>query len=63
MEQEHRQTAYERIGGVQPLHRLVQRFYDLMDTEPAFAVLRASHGSDLDRARQRLVFSDRRLDA
>lgn len=47
-------TAYEWIGGEKQVQKLVDRFYDLMDLEPAYAVLRASHGSDLDNARKRL---------
>jgi hemoglobin len=54
MSQEHLQTVYERLGGQAPLHRLVQRFYDLMEMEPAYQVLRSRHGSDLETARQRL---------
>jgi truncated hemoglobin YjbI len=32
------------------------RFYDLMDLEPGYAELRASHGSTLDDARQKLFW-------
>ena len=35
---------------------MVERFYDLMDLEPAYAALRAVHGSDLSNARQRLFW-------
>ncbi|HET6786492.1 MAG TPA: group II truncated hemoglobin, partial [Aquabacterium sp.] len=35
---------------------LVDRFYDLMDLEPAYAELRAAHGSTLDEARNKLYW-------
>jgi hemoglobin len=47
-------TAYDWVGGEEQVQKLVDRFYDLMDLEPAYAVLRASHGADLDNARRRL---------
>ncbi|RYF79509.1 MAG: globin [Comamonadaceae bacterium] len=49
-------TPYEWIGGESKVHALVERFYDLMDLEPAYAVLRAAHGPTLDNARQRLFW-------
>ena len=49
-------SAYEWIGGEARIRTLVDRFYDLMDLEPAYAVLRASHGSTLDDARQKLFW-------
>lgn len=33
---------------------MVERFYDLMELEPGYAALRATHGSDLTQARHRL---------
>src|SRR5574343_1233903 len=47
-------SAFEWIGGELQVHALVERFYDLMDLEPAYAALRASHGSDLGSARDKL---------
>ena len=47
-------TPYAMLGGEDVVRALAQRFYDLMDLEPAYEALRASHGSDLDRARERL---------
>ena len=44
------------MGGEEPIHALVDRFYDLMDLEPAYAELRATHGSTLDEARQKLFW-------
>lgn len=49
-------TPFEWIGGEEKVKALVERFYDLMDLEPKYAALRASHGSDLERARQNLFW-------
>jgi hemoglobin len=41
-----------------PCEALVDRFYDLMDLEPAYRELRAAHGTTLDeRARQAVLVS------
>ena len=49
-------TPFERMGGEPGVRALVDRFYDLMDLEPAFARLRAVHGSTLDGARDKLYW-------
>lgn len=49
-------TAYEWIGGEAAVQALVTRFYDLMDLEPAYRELRASHGPTLDNAREKLFW-------
>lgn len=49
------QTPFELIGGAQPVRRLVERFYDLMEREPAFAALRAMHAADLAPMRDSLA--------
>ncbi|MDD2918265.1 group II truncated hemoglobin [Rhodoferax sp.] len=49
-------TPFEWIGGEEPVHALVERFYDLMDLEPGYAELRVVHGSLLDDARQKLFW-------
>ena len=49
-------TPFEWIGGEEKVKQLVDRFYDLMDLEPAYAQLRAAHGTDLVRARQNLFW-------
>ena len=47
-------SPFERIGGEERVNTLVERFYDLMELEPAYAELRAVHGNTLDDARQKL---------
>jgi len=49
-------TPFEWIGGEERVKALVERFYDLMDLEPAYAELRAAHGSDLTSARDKLFW-------
>lgn len=50
------ETPFEWIGGEARVKALVERFYDLMDLEPAYAELRAAHGSDLAVARDKLFW-------
>jgi len=50
------ETPFEWIGGEVRVRALVDRFYDLMDLEPGYRVLRASHGSTLDGARDKLFW-------
>jgi hemoglobin len=45
---------YAAIGGDPAVRRLVDRFYDVMDTDPAAARLRAMHAADLGPMRERL---------
>ncbi|MFE8643871.1 group II truncated hemoglobin [Sphingomonas sp. NCPPB 2930] len=49
-------TPFEWIGGEDRVHALVERFYDLMDLEPAYTELRAAHGPGLAHARERLFW-------
>ena len=49
-------TPFEVVGGEEKVRELVDRFYDLMDLEPAYAELRRAHGTDLVRARQNLFW-------
>ena len=48
------QTLYEVIGGESRVREMVDRFYDLMELEPEFALLRAAHPPTLANARERL---------
>ena len=47
-------TPYELVGGEAAVRQLVDRFYDLMDLEPAYAGLRALHPDTLDGSRDKL---------
>ena len=49
-------TPYEWIGGDAKVRALVDRFYDLMDLEPAYAELRAVHPSTLEGSRDKLYW-------
>jgi len=49
-----KQTPYELLGGDLAVRGLVDRFYDLMDTEPGFAGIRKLHQADLSAAREKL---------
>ncbi|MBI5279090.1 MAG: group II truncated hemoglobin [Burkholderiales bacterium] len=49
-------TPFEWFGGEAKVREAVDRFYDLMDLEPQYAQLRAAHGSDLTRARDKLYW-------
>lgn len=43
-------TAYELLGGEAGVRRLVERFYAVMDREPALEVIRRMHPPMLDRS-------------
>jgi len=47
-------TPYELIGGEAVVRRLADRFYELMDTDPSAARIRAMHAEDLAPIRQLL---------
>src|SRR5579871_2654274 len=47
-------TPYELIGGEAAVRRLADRFYEIMDTDPAAARIRAMHADDLIPIRQLL---------
>jgi hemoglobin len=49
-------TIYEMIGGDAKVRELVDRFYDLMDIEPAYAGIRAMHPTTLDGSRDKLYW-------
>lgn len=48
------QTPYQLIGGEPMVRRIVDRFYDIMDTAPEAAGIRAMHAADLSPMRDRL---------
>lgn len=47
-------STYQRLGGEQTVHRLVDRFYDLMDSLPEATIIRALHPQDLAGSRDKL---------
>jgi len=49
-------TPFERLGGEAGVRTLVERFYDLMDLEPAYAGMRALHPATLEGSRDNLYW-------
>ena len=47
-------TPYELLGGDAGVRRLVDRFYDLMDSAPEAATIRALHARSLKASRDKL---------
>jgi hemoglobin len=47
-------TFFELLGGVETVRQLVEHFYDIMDSDPKAAGIRALHKSDLTEAREKL---------
>ncbi|MGE5376369.1 MAG: group II truncated hemoglobin [Bacteroidota bacterium] len=47
-------SIYELIGGETGLRSLVDRFYDVMDSSPEAAKIRAYHAKSLKRSREKL---------
>ena len=48
------QTPYELVGGDAGVRRLVDRFYDLMDSSPEAATIRGLHAASLKASRDKL---------
>ena len=49
-------AAFDLVGGEARVRALVDRFYDLMDLEPAYAGIRALHPASLDSSRDKLFW-------
>ncbi|WP_455230456.1 group II truncated hemoglobin [Geopseudomonas aromaticivorans] len=47
------QTPYQQLGGDQPLRHLVDRFYDIMLTEPSVEIVRNMHDADTTEIREK----------
>lgn len=47
-------TFYELLGGNERVKALVDRFYDIMDSDPRAAEIRAMHPEDLTGSREKL---------
>ena len=47
-------TPYEQLGGDAGVRKLVDRFYDLMDTAPEAKTIRALHATSLKASREKL---------
>ena len=47
-------TFYELLGGTERIRDLVETFYDIMDSDPRTAPIRALHQPDLTEAREKL---------
>jgi len=47
-------SPFERVGGHPALRAITERFYDLMEQDPAYAELRAMHAADLTPMRAAL---------
>jgi hemoglobin len=48
-------SHYDTVGGAEGVQRLVDRFYDLMDTAPEATNVRALHAASLKVSREKLV--------
>lgn len=56
MTENQQSTLYELLDGETGVRALVDRFYDLMDLEPAFAGIRKMHPTTLDGSRDKLFW-------
>jgi len=50
-----RKTPFERLGGGEVIVAIANRFYDLMEADPAYADLRSMHARDLGPMRESLA--------
>jgi hemoglobin len=49
-------TPFQLLGGEPVVRALVDRFYDLMDLEPSYALLRGLHPDSLNDSRDKLFW-------
>nr|WP_206362974.1 group II truncated hemoglobin [Stenotrophobium rhamnosiphilum] len=49
-------TLYEALGGEAAIRKLVDRFYDLMATQPEFVAIRILHPPDMSGSRDKLFW-------
>ena len=49
------QTPFDKLGGHETMAAICNRFYDLMESDPAYAELRAMHAPDLSKMRSSLT--------
>jgi hemoglobin len=47
-------TFYQLLGGTEKIRELVEAFYDVMESDPKAAPIRAYHAKDLTEAREKL---------
>jgi hemoglobin len=47
-------TPYQGLGGAEKLRALVDRFYELMDTQPEYYAIRKLHPKDLSGSAEKL---------
>ncbi|GAA6168875.1 group II truncated hemoglobin [Sessilibacter corallicola] len=48
-------ATYQAVGGLEGITRLVNRFYDLMDSLPEAQTIRDMHPQDLSLSREKLI--------
>lgn len=50
------ETLFDAIGGETAIRQLVDRFYDLMDTQPEYVAIRILHPRDMSGSRDKLFW-------
>jgi hemoglobin len=48
-------SHYELLGGDEGIRRIVNRFYDIMDSAPEASTVRALHAASLKQSREKLI--------